>query len=97
MSRKSVVSTATREAQIRDLSRAHEDLSKRSEELRVKSEMTTSKNKSLEFSQESKALLREVGRIEIQLRALHQDLKHQEGHKSAYETVATFFKRLFTF
>lgn len=97
MSRKSVVSIATREAQIKDLDRAHEDLTKRSEELRVKSEMTTSQKKSIEFSQESKALLREVGRIEIQLRALHKDLEIQEAHKSTYETVVLFFKRLFTF
>lgn len=97
MTRKSAVSTATREAQIRDLSRAHEDLSKRSEELRVNSEMTTSKTKALEFSQESKALLREVGRIEIQLRGLHRDLKQQEEHKGVLDSIASFFKWLFTF
>lgn len=97
MTRKSAVSIATREAQIRDLDRAHEDLSKRSEELRLKSEMTTSRTKSIEFAQESKALLREVGRIEIQLRVLHRELKHQEEHKGVFDSVVSFFKWLFTF
>jgi archaellum component FlaC len=95
MYRKSGVTAATHGRIIEDLNRESEELTKRAEELRVKGMTALTRDKAMLYSENSKALTREVSKIAKQIVHLQKEFEQDAVAENRSGWLSLFFKKLF--